>query len=87
MMRLYRGQHRAYCGIDLHARTMYLFITDPRGAVLLHQEFPSDPGTFLEAIAPHRDGLVVACECMFARYWPADICKENGIPFVLGHAL
>src|SRR3954462_3499292 len=87
MMRLYRGQHRAYCGVDLHARTMYLCITDPRGVVLLHKDLPSDRGAFLEAIAPHRDGLVVACECMFAWYWLADTCKENDIPFVLGHAL
>ena len=27
-MRFYTGQHRYYCGIDLHARTMYLCILD-----------------------------------------------------------
>jgi hypothetical protein len=26
MMRLYQGQHRAYCGVDLHARTLYLCV-------------------------------------------------------------
>jgi hypothetical protein len=25
-MILYQGQHRAYCGVDLHARTMYLCV-------------------------------------------------------------
>ena len=25
-MRLYQAQHRAYCGVDLHARTMYLCV-------------------------------------------------------------
>ncbi len=38
-------------------------------------------------MAPYLDGLAVAVECMFAWYWLADMCHENGIPFVLGHAL
>jgi transposase len=86
-MRPYRGQHRAYCGVDLHARTMFLCILDHRGDTLLHEDFPADPDAFLEAVAPHRDGLVVACECTFSWYWLADTCGEHGIPFVLGHAL
>jgi transposase len=36
---------------------------------------------------PYRDGLAVACECLFAWYWLADTCQEEQIPFVLGHAL
>ena len=44
-------------------------------------------GAFLHAVAPFRDGLVVAVECMFTWYWLADLCAEEGIPFVLGHAL
>jgi hypothetical protein len=28
MMRFYQGQHRFYCGIDLHARSMHLCIVD-----------------------------------------------------------
>src|SRR5262249_36449394 len=42
---------------------------------------------FLRAVAPFREGLVVACECLFAWYWLADLCHEQEIPFVLGHAL
>src|SRR4051812_27314879 len=49
MMRLYQGQHQAYCGVDLHARTMYLCITDPRGVVLLHEEIPASKEAFLGA--------------------------------------
>ena len=86
-MRLYQGQHRAYCGVDLHARTMFLCILDHDGHILLHQDIPATKAAFLEAIAPHRDGLVVACECMFAWYWLADLCAAEAIPFVLGHAL
>jgi hypothetical protein len=36
-MRFYQQQHRFYCDIDLHARSMYLCIRDHDGAVLLHQ--------------------------------------------------
>jgi transposase len=31
--------------------------------------------------------LAVACECMFAWYWLADLCSHERIPFVPGHAL
>ena len=86
-MRPYRGQHRAYCGVDLHARTMFLCVLDPAGGTLLHEDVPATPGAFLDAVAPFRDGLVVACECTFCWYWLADTCREHGIPFVLGHAL
>lgn len=30
---------------------------------------------------------MVGCECMFAWYWLADLCEDEKIPFVLGHAL
>src|SRR2546427_3850151 len=86
-MRFYTQQHRFYCGVDLHARCMYLCILDQAGQVLLHQNFPADARTFLDAVAPYKGDLVVAVECMFAWYWLADLCQEHGIPFVLGHAL
>ena len=87
MMRFYQQQHRFYCGVDLHARSMYLCVLDPAGQTLLHRDFPADARAFLDAVAPYRDGLVVAVECMFAWYWLADLCHEHQIPFVLGHAL
>jgi transposase len=86
-MRFYQGQHRFYCGIDLHARTLSLCVLDHDGRKLLHQPCDASPEAVLEALAPFRDGLVVACECMFAWYWLADLCQDQGIPFVLGHAL
>ncbi len=87
MMRFYNQQHRFYCGVDLHARTLSLCILDASGAVVHHETHPATSRDFLAAIAPFRDGLVVACECMFAWYWLADLCSREGIPFVLGHAL
>jgi hypothetical protein len=86
-MRFYNGQHRHWCGIDLHAKTMYLCLLDRDGQVLVHRNLPSNPDAFLAVIAPYRDDLVVAAECIFTWYWLADLCAREGIPFVLGHAL
>jgi len=86
-MRFYTKQHRHYCGIDLHARTMYVCILDATGQVLVHQNLPANPEAFLETIAPYREDLVVAAECIFTWYWLADLCAAEGIAFVLGHAL
>lgn len=86
-MRFYNCQHRHYCGIDLHVKTMYLCILDSSGQVVLHRNVPSTPAALLGAVAPYRDDLVVAAECMFTWYWLADVCAEEGVRFVLGHAL
>src|SRR5262245_11181543 len=86
-MRFYNQQHRFYCGVDLHARTLSLCLLDAQGAVVHHDTHPASSADFLQAIAPFRDGLAVACECMFAWYWLADLCSQQQIPFVLGHAL
>jgi hypothetical protein len=87
MMRFYNQPHRFYCGVDLHARTLSLHVLDAQGKTLLAQTLVASPDAFLHAVAPFRDGLVVACECLFAWYWLADLCTAEGIPFVLGHAL
>jgi len=86
-MRFYNRQHRHYCGIDLHVKTMYVCILDGVGQVLLHRNMPATPAAFLEAVGPYREDLVVAAECMFTWYWLADVCAAERIGFVLGHAL
>lgn len=86
-MRFYNGQHHHWCGIDLHARTMYVCILDAQGQVLVHKNLRSAPQEFLATIEPYREGLVVAAECIFTWYWLADLCAREGIAFVLGHAL
>ncbi len=86
-MRFYTTQHQHYCGIDLHARSMYLCILNQAGEVLLHRNLRASPEAFLKAVAPYREELVVAVECIFTWYWLADLCRAEGIPFVLGHAL
>jgi transposase len=86
-MRFYTQQHQFYCGIDLHARTMYLCVLNQAGEVLLHRNMQAGPEPFLKAIAPYREDLVVCVECIFTWYWLADLCTRERIPFVLGHAL
>lgn len=86
-MRFYTNQHRYYCGIDLHARSMYVCILDSQGEILLHRNLPCTPELFLKAIAPYREDVAVAVECIFTWYWLADLCSQEHIPFVLGHAL
>jgi transposase len=85
--RFYTTQHPFYCGIDWHARSMYVCLLSQAGELLLHRHMKAAPEPFLKAIAPSREGLVVAVECLFTWYWLADLCAEQGMPFVLGHAL
>jgi transposase len=86
-MRFYTGQHKFYCGIDLHARSLYVCVVSAQGEILVHRKIPAHPEPFLKLIAPYREDVVVAVECMFAWYWIADVCAGETIPFVLGHAL
>jgi hypothetical protein len=86
-MRFYTKQHPFYCGIDLHARTMYVCILSQGGEVVLHRNMKAGPDALLKALAPYRDQIVIAVECVFTWYWLADLCARERIPFVLGHAL
>ena len=70
-MRFYTQQHPFYCGIDLHARTMYLCILDQAGETLLHRNMHSHPRGAAQGHCPlprsDRSGgrmhvyLVLAC--------------------------
>jgi transposase len=84
---LYTKQHPFYCGIDLHARSMYVCLLNQESEIMLHRNMKASPETFLKAIAPSRDTMVVAVACLFTWYWLADRCAPEGIPCVLGHAL
>jgi hypothetical protein len=86
-MRFYTNQHQFYCGIDLHARTMYVCLMNHNGEILLHRNMKAAPEPFLKALVPYRANLVVAVECMCTWYWLADLCAQEGMAFVLGHAL
>ncbi len=66
---------------------MYLRILDTEGKIVPHRNMKACPDAFLKAVAPYRDDLVVAVECIFTWYWLADLYANEKIPFVLGHAL
>src|SRR6266566_1090807 len=51
MMRFYNQQHRFYCGVDLHARTLSLHVLDAQGQTLLAQTLAAGPDAFLQAVA------------------------------------
>jgi len=76
-MRFYTHTHKHYCGIDLHARSMYLCILDTQGEVLLHRNFKATPEAFLGAVAPYRDDLVVAVECIFTQVNGSPTCASS----------
>ena len=87
-MKFYNQQRQFYCGVDLHATSMYVCIIDNGGNILLHKNFQcKDTKVFLDAIAPYQQNLVVACESTFNWYWLADLMQEHKIEFILGHAL
>jgi transposase len=87
-MRFYTKQHQFYCGIDLHAKQMYLCVLDSLGETVLHRNMPATAEMLEQAIAPFTaSDLVIAVECIFSWYWVSDFCALRNIPFVLGHAL
>ena len=86
-MRFYTNQHEHYCGIDLHARSMWICILDSGGEVRVDKNVVAGPDEFLKIIKPYRSDVAVAVECIFTWYWLADLCTQEDIRFVLGHAL
>jgi len=86
-MKFYTKQHTHYCGIDLHARMLYVCILDSQGETVVHKNIKANPEALLRLITPYQDNIVIGVECMFSWYWVADLCREKGITFILGHAL
>ena len=66
-MRFYTMQHRFYCGIDLHARSMHVCILDNVGAVVFDRNLPCRPDSLLparcHAFAAHSDVDVSFIPC------------------------
>ncbi|MGX5172435.1 IS110 family transposase [Aliikangiella sp. IMCC44653] len=86
-MNFYNNMHPYYCGIDLHARSLYVCIIDQDGKTLLHKEISANPESLLALLEPYIGKVVVGVECMHCWYWVADFCEEHTIDFILGHAL
>jgi transposase len=86
-MRFYTEQHQFYCGIDLHARSMYVCILSHDGEILLHKNMRATAEALAEVLEEYSSDIVLAVECIFSWYWVADLCNRIGVEFVLGHAL
>ena len=87
-MKYYTSTTEFNCGIDLHARQMYVCVMDRQGKKLVHCNVKdNDFEFFLKLIEPYKHELTVCCECMFGWYWLADACHQAGLTFVLAHAL
>ena len=88
-MKFYNRQHEFYCGIDLHANSMHVCVIDQAGNKHLHRNFNTKkPERFLIALQPFdKRDLVIGCESTFNWYWLADLCQQQNLAFLLGHAL
>jgi len=87
-MKYYTSTTQFNCGIDLHARQMYVCVMDRDGKKLVHTNIKNnDFDFFLKLVEPYRHDLTVCAECMFGWYWLADACQAAGLTFVLAHAL
>ena len=47
-MRFYQQQHRFYCGVDLHARSMHVCIVDGDGQIQVHKNIDARVPGFRE---------------------------------------
>ncbi len=86
-MKFYNNTHPYYCGIDLHARSLYVCIIDQAGETCVHKEISANPDKLAKLLEPYLGQMVVGVECMHCWYWVADFCEDLGIDFILGHAL
>ena len=86
-MKFYTTLHKYYCGIDLHARLLYVCILDEHGNKVVHQKIKADPHQLHKLLKPYIEQVVVGVECMHCWYWVSDFCREINVEFILGHAL
>ena len=66
---------------------MSVCILDHHGEIVVHRNRKAHPDAVLKTIAPSRDHIVMAVECVFTWDGLAELCAREGLPFVLGHAL
>ena len=67
-MNFYNDTHPYYCGIDLHARLLYVCILDDKGNTCLHKEISASPLKLPALLEPYLGNIVVGVECMYCWY-------------------
>ena len=63
-MNFYKNLHQYYCGIDLHARSIYICIIDQDGQTCVHKEISDSPDKLNQLLEPYLVDIVVGVECM-----------------------
>jgi hypothetical protein len=53
-MRFYTNQHRYYCRIDLHVRSMHVCVLDSQDEILLHRKMSCHRESYLKANFPYK---------------------------------
>ncbi|MCK5148086.1 IS110 family transposase [bacterium] len=86
-MKYHKIDSRYSCGIDLHAKSMYVCVMDRQGQIHYHRNMRNDFNVFKDSVQPFLPDLTVGCEASGYYYWLADGCKKHEIPFCLGHTL
>jgi transposase len=71
----------------LHNRNLYVCIVDRDGEIHQHRSMRSKDRELLSVLKPFRPDVTVSVECTFSWYWVGDLCRQEEIPFALGHAL
>ena len=86
-MRYAQVNSRYYCGIDLHSRTMYVCVMDQSGKILFHRNMKNDFEIFKDHVKSFVPEMAIGVESSCYYYWLSDACRQEEIPFYLGHAL
>jgi hypothetical protein len=86
-MNFYNNMHPYYCGIDLHARLLYVCIFDQDGNTLVHKEIFADKEKLYRILKSYIGYIIVGVECMPCWYWVSDYSAQIGVDFILCHAL
>jgi|GEM_PF-2668784 len=86
-MNAYTGIYSYYCAPLLTREAKSICTQEPCMSAFWHKNIPCKPVRFPQAIEPFWGDIVVGVECIFCWYWLADVCEQENIDFVLGHAL
>lgn len=70
---------KLYCGIDLHARNLYLVILNGLLKVIFQRRFSNDLDLIVAALEPYREAIAgIAVESTFNWYWLVDGLMDQG---------
>ena len=67
-MNFYNNTHPYYCGIDLHARLLYVCILNNDGKTLVHKEIPANPDKLHNLLKPYL-GIISVNRSMLISSW------------------